>query len=359
MYKTFCILPKKEVIVLRCWRTNINNRKMATSNNEDEAISKLTQHIEDLSTNSDIILEVCANCGKEGSDLNICNKCKAATYCNAACKKKHRSKHKVACEKQLAELQEEELERKKRAAELHDEKLFKKPLPKEDCPICMILLPSLDTGKRYRSCCGKMICSGCIHAVAIRDGGVGLCPFCRAPAPHTDEVIEQMKKRVEIGDAEAIRNLGCYYKNGVYGLPQDRTKALELSHRAAKLGYTVSYYSIGGAYHVGNSVERDEKKASHYYELAAMGGVVQARYNLGYFEDEAGNMDRALKHYMIGVRWSGFTPSLEMIKQMFMHGDTTKDDYAKALQAYQANLVEIKSPQRDEAATFHDNYKYY
>ena len=44
---------------------------------------------------------------------------------------------------------------------------------------------------------------------------------------------------------------------------------------------------------------------------------------------------------------------------MFMHGDTTKDDYAKALQAYQANLVEIKSPQRDEAATFHDNYKYY
>ena len=39
-------------------------------------------------------VEVCANCGKEGSDLNICNKCKSIKYCNAACKKKHRSKHK-------------------------------------------------------------------------------------------------------------------------------------------------------------------------------------------------------------------------------------------------------------------------
>ena len=41
------------------------------STNEDVAISQLTQHIEDLSTNNDIILEICANCGKEGSNLII------------------------------------------------------------------------------------------------------------------------------------------------------------------------------------------------------------------------------------------------------------------------------------------------
>ena len=55
----------------------------------------------------------------------------------------------------------------------------------------------------------------------------------------------------------------------------------------------------------------------------------------------------------------GYTESLEMIKQMFMNGDATKNDYAKALRVYQANLVEIKSPQRDEAAAFNDVYKYY
>ena len=136
--------------------------------------------------------------------------------------------------------------------------------PNEDCPICMLPLPSLYTGRKYRACCGKMICSGCIHAVKKRDGGVGLCPFCRAPGPTTEEMIEQMKKRMKVGDAVAI-------------------------------------YTAG----------------------------------------------------------SGCTDSLEYITQIFMNGHATKDDYAKALRSYQANLVEIKSPQRDQAAAFSDNYKYY
>ena len=68
-------------------------------------------------------------------------------------------------------------------------------------------------GKRYKSCCGKDICSGCIHAVEKRDGGVGLCPFCRTPMPTDEELVEQYNKRMEIGDAEAIRNLGCCYSD--------------------------------------------------------------------------------------------------------------------------------------------------
>ena len=89
-----------------------------------------------------------------------------------------------------------------------------------------------------------------------------------------------------------------------------------------------------------------------------MGGDAKARHNLGVCEYNAGNMDRAVKHDMIAAG-SGCTASLEKIKLLFKKGLVTKDDYAKALRAYQANLVEIKSPQRDEAATFHDDYKYY
>ena len=101
----------------------------------------------------------CANCGKEGSEVtNTCNKCKMVMYCNAACKKRHRHKHKKECEEHLQKAAEH-------AAKLHDEKLFKQPPPLEDCPICMIQLPTLDTGRTYNSCCGKTICSGCIHAV--------------------------------------------------------------------------------------------------------------------------------------------------------------------------------------------------
>ena len=47
------------------------------------------------------VLDICANCGKESnsSDMNTCNKCKSVKYCNAACKKKHRQKHKKQCER--------------------------------------------------------------------------------------------------------------------------------------------------------------------------------------------------------------------------------------------------------------------
>ena len=163
---------------------------------------------------------------------------------------------------------------------------------------------------------------------------------------------------MEICDAEAIYNLGCCYSEGSRGLPQDHNKALELWHRAAELGHSLSYYSIGIAYRRGDGVERDEKKTNYYWELAAMGGNVDARYNLGNSEWRAGNIDRALKHFMIALSF-GDNDSLENIKQMFINGDATKDEYSKALRAYQAYLDEIKSPQRDEASAFDDSYKSY
>ena len=50
---------------------------------------------------------------------------------------------------------------------------------------------------------------------------------------------------------------------------------------------------------------------------------------------------------------------MEGIKIMYKNGDASKDDYANALRSYQAYLVEVKSDQRDEAAAFSDEYKYY
>ena len=304
--------------------------------------------INDEQINRRNVPTLCANCGKgeeSAGDLKACTACKMVKYCNRDCQIAHRPQHKKAC--------------KKRAAALHDEKLFKQPLPAEDCPICILRLPSLDTGSKYKGCCGKIICSGCIHAVQMRDGGIGLCPFCRTPVPTTDEEkIEYLMKRVEIGDAAAIFNLGCWYSDGMRGLLQDRAKALELWHRAGELGNASSYYNIASAYLGGNGVERDEKKAKYYTELAAMGGHVIARHNLGNFEGRAGNMDRAVKHYVIAAG-CGYNDSLENIKQMFMNGHASKDDYAKALQVYQAYLGEVKSAQRDEAAAYEDYYKYY
>ena len=294
------------------------------------------------------ILTTCANCGKgeeSVGDLKACTACKLVKYCNRDCQVAHRSLHKKAC--------------KKRAAELHDIKLFKQPPPPEDCPICMLPLPTLLSGWKYKSCCGKRICSGCIIAVRIRDS-IGLCPFCRTPTPSmtSEEAVQQVKKRVEIGDAEAMHNLGGIFSEGMYGMRQDMNKALELFHRAGELGHTDSYNGIGVAYDLGNGVERDEDKAKHYYELAAMGGDMEARHNLGVFELHGGNYDRALKHFIL-ASIGGMKASLSGIQEMFKNGDATKEDYTQALRAYQAYLCDIKSPQRDEAVTLSEEYKYY
>ena len=105
-------------------------------------------------------------------------------------------------------------------------------------------------------------------------------------------------------------------------------------------------------------MERDEKKADHDFELAAMGGVAPARYGLGNSEFCAGNWERAIKHYMIAVG-SGHNNSLQTIQRLYSNRYATKEDYTKALQFYQAYLGEIKSAQRDEAAAADDQYRYY
>ena len=211
------------------------------------------------------------------------------------------------------------------------------------------------------SCCGKVLCTGCIYTVQSRatKEEEDICPFCRSQPPaYEEELIKRYEKRMKMNDANAIYNMGCIYDNGRYNLPRNRAKAIELWHQAGELGSSEAYYNIGHAYRNGEGVERDDTKATHYYELAAMGGSVNARHNLGVFEWQAGNVDRASKHWMISTE-DGYPDSLVNIKQLYKHGYIAKDDYAKALRSYQAYLEEIKSDQRDQAATIRQKYRYY
>ena len=275
--------------------------------------------------------------------MNICNKCKMAHYCNAACKKKHKSKHKKKCDR--------------RVAELYDEALFKDHPPNEDCPICMLPLP-LDTGQtEFKSCCGKIICSGCIYAMAMEDIKKGkkeleehLCAFCRTPETSSDEERNRMlEKLVEKGNADAFYRLAFYYAEGSDGMPQDHQKANELWLKAGELGCAKAYSKLGYSYDNGRGVEIDKMKAKHYWEFAAMNGNVHARFNLGALELMAGNHQRAYKHMIIAAR-AGCNKSLDIVKKGFNNGLVTKDEYAGTLRAYHECQTEMKSELRDAAA---------
>jgi len=266
--------------------SNSCNDSASKSNNDD--VCDVNEMLNNMSTayDKDMVVLVCANCGKEVSsddNMNTCNKCKLVKYCNAACKKKHRHKHKKDCEEHIRLASEH-------AARLHDIELFKQPPPKEDCPICFLRMPTLASGRRYYNCCGKVICSGCCYAPVYDDQGNEVdnqkCPYCRTPWPSSDEeVVRRYKNRMKLNDAYATYDLGCCYRDGDDGYRQDYDKALELWHRAGELGYAKAYNDIGFAYYNGRGVEVDENRGTFYWELSAMGGDATARNNLQEVEE--------------------------------------------------------------------------
>jgi hypothetical protein len=278
--------------------------------------------------------------------MNTCNRCKMAVYCNAVCKKKHKSKHKKKCDG--------------RVAELHDEKLFRVPPPREDCPICFLPLPLQPDESSFKSCCGKIICDGCGYAMIIEDAKrgkkkeeLGICAFCRTLIPSSDEErLNLLTNLIEKGNAMAYYQFGGDFAHGTNGMQQDWVKANELWLKAGDLGCVEGYYQLGVLYHNGMGVEIDKMKAKRYYELAAMKGNVYARHQLGCVEGQAGNYQRASKHMIIAAR-AGFTQSLDQVKKVFRNGDVTKDEYASTLRAYHERQSEMKSEARDIAAAIH------
>ena len=276
-------------------------------------------------------ITACAACGKDGDGLKKCVACMMVKYCSRECQIAHRPQHKKAC--------------KKRAAELYDEKLFKEVEP-DECPICMLPLPNTEE-TTTKSCCGKLICSnGCICSMVLSEEH-NLCPFCRTPAPTSDdEEIKRTKNLMDMGSANGWFLLAGYYAQGRRGMTRDHQKANECMLKAGELGCAQANANLGEFYRDGIlGVEVDKKKAKQYLELAAMMGHTEARYN----EYASGNKGRAYKHMMISAR-AGYKKALDLVKIGYEQGYVTKDEYANTLRSYyQSRQDEMKSDMRDMA----------
>ena len=287
-------------------------------------------------------MQCCASCGiaeGEGDDIKLKNcVCGLVRYCSDACKQIHKSEHEGAC--------------KKRVAELRDELLFKQPesTHEGDCPICCLPIP-LDLQKStLSSCCSKRVCDGCNFANLKREREGRLqqkCPFCRIALPGTEEEADvQRMKRIEANDPVATCSMGTKrYHEGDY------TAAFEYFTKAAALGDVQAHYQLSWLYHDGTGVEKDEKRAMYYAEMAAIGGHPSARHNLGSFDAENDHYDRAAKHLMIAAKL-GFDPSLDSVKELYKAGIVSKDDFTAALRGYQTAIEAAKSPQRKEAEKY-------
>ena len=217
------------------------------------------------------------------------------------------------------------------------------------CPICFLLIevPMGDHSKT-NVCCMKTVCKGCILA-GMQRGIHGLCEFCRTPFINDDaSMLAMVQKRVDKGDAEAIKFLGQQSFYGSLGLTKDVPRAIELWKRAAELGSSDAHYHLGLVYCSGNSIEEDKPRGIRHWQQAAIKGHVLSRRNIGGAEFEAGNYELAVQHWMISAKM-GCEGSLNAIKTMFKGGQATKDQYAESLREYGDAVEEMKSPQREEA----------
>ena len=284
----------------------------------------------------------CASCGTAGSDdvkLKICTACHLVKYCGVKCQKEHRSKHKKEC--------------KKRAAELHDEILFKQPESScyGDCPICCLPLP-IDTQKTtMMTCCGKLLCNGCFETnmnLEIERRLETKCAFCRKVVPDTEEEInERLMKRIETKDPVAMCQMGA--KRHSEGHCKS---AFEYYTKAATLGDVVAQFELSCLYWEGKGVEKDQIKARHHAEKAAIAGHPDARYNLGCFEGRNGKHNRAVKHFIIAAKL-GYDKSLESLKDLYQAGFVSEEDFAAALRGHKAAVDATTSPERDEAVEYY------
>ena len=288
------------------------------------------------------LAEVCACCGIAAVDdikLKDCDGgCDLVKYCSDGCQENHRDQHNEECKKQKI--------------------LFTQPDSSYlgECPLCCLPL-SIDMRKStLMTCCCKSICLGCDYANQKREKEAGLehrCAFCREPKPKSQEESDKrIMKKIKKNDPVAMTYMGKRNKEGDYGI------ALEYYTKAVELGDVDAHVGLASMYHNGNGVEKDEKRAVYHWEQAAIGGHPQARAGLAMHEMDNGRFNRAAKHFIIGANL-GEDILLKPIKDLFVQGIVSKEEYAAALRGHQAAVDATKSAERkkaEEAIKRYGNY---
>ena len=129
--------------------------------------------------------------------------------------------------------------------------------------------------------------------------------------------------------------------------------------KAGELGCSDAYGALADSYNVANTGEDDVLNKERYYlELAAMRDCIPARNNLGVLHSEAGDRERAYKHFVISAK-AGFNDSFNVIKHDYENGLITIDQYSEVLRAYQKKKEDMRSEMRDEYLVYKANPRLY
>mmetsp|Transcript_29760 Transcript_29760/g.97314 ORF Transcript_29760/g.97314 Transcript_29760/m.97314 type:complete len:364 (+) Transcript_29760:1-1092(+) len=144
-------------------------------------------------------------------------------------------------------------------------------------------------------CCCRRVCDSCAKKCRGEP-----CPLCRLPCPEDKaEQLARLRRHVENDVPEAINHLGNLYRDGLFSFARSDKKAARIYKRAVELGDVEAMVNLGVLYNKPTFIKRDRKKAKQLYRAAAERGDVLGMLNLAemiQFEP-GGDLDEAKRWF--------------------------------------------------------------
>ena len=275
-------------------------------------------------------IETCWTCRRAATRLRRCTQCQIAKYCSKACEQKALPHHKQICHPvrsnfmtgQCVPDTRVDLEQTdwayplvlkrpvigcdppQRMCDLPPDTDVSEPVAMppscKECPVCLCTLPLDSKDQIYQSCCGKIICAGCIGEYSRTSGdGEPTCPMCRAPMVCSDlEHIKRLYRRAGWGDGEAVNRIGLYHQNGMCGFNENLSVAKDIYNHACRAGCSDSHINLAVLYHREDNLWR----FCYHMKRAAILGNVNACFSIASMEYADGNISCAVKHWAIAAR---------------------------------------------------------
>uniref|UniRef100_A0A7S0AVC8 RING-type domain-containing protein n=1 Tax=Minutocellus polymorphus TaxID=265543 RepID=A0A7S0AVC8_9STRA len=251
---------------------------------------------------------------------------------------------------------------KKLEEELKGADLFAPLPPMEDCAICCIRMPRRNDRSFYQACCGKIICAGCYKEneefvekqnEQKKKPTILTCPFCRAPAPFSEEYVRRLEARASQNDPNALHCLASVYLNGD-GVPKDELRGLDFYIRAIEHGSAAACNRIAYHYHTALMLPVNKNRCDIFQRVGALRGCIIARHCIGVDEYNSGNHEVGIRHWKVAAE-AGCQISLDALKKIFNADGKrpgkmfiSKDYMDRVYRACHEAQEEVKSEEREK-----------
>ena len=158
---------------------------------------------------------------------------------------------------------------------------------------------------------------GCMY----RDGGHN---FAKDPS----QAAIWVRKAAESGFEVALYEYGCYLADG-YGVTKDEVQGLKFLQQAAEQGYIDAFRTVGRMIELGKGCAASPETAVGWYQRAVeMGDVFAYAFLADMYERGAGtekNFEEAVRLYKLGVK-NGSEMAMERLALMYLDGRGVSQD---------------------------------